>query len=91
MILPSILLLPLITLSVKYIGGSILEDPVFLIVGFLLTVAPPAIQLTQITQINEFFEAEMADLLFWGYVVLSLPVSIVVVSSAIYVLQWAND
>ncbi|CCK69278.1 uncharacterized protein KNAG_0C01640 [Huiozyma naganishii CBS 8797] len=90
MILPSCLLLPIITIAVRFIKVSILDDPIFLVVGFLLTVSPPAIQLTQITQLNEFFEAEMADILFWGYVVLSLPVSIVVVSAAIYVLQWAN-
>lgn len=90
MILPSCFLLPIITIAVKYINVSILDDPIFLIVGFLLTVSPPAIQLTQITQLNEFFEAEMVDILFWGYVVLSLPVSIIVVSGAIYVLQWAN-
>ncbi|KAG0669386.1 hypothetical protein C6P45_003822 [Maudiozyma exigua] len=90
MILPSCFLLPIITMAVKYINVSILDDPIFLVVGFLLTVSPPAIQLTQITQLNEFFEAEMADILFWGYAVLSLPVSIVVVSVSIYVLQWAN-
>ncbi|QLG74802.1 hypothetical protein HG535_0H01290 [Zygotorulaspora mrakii] len=90
MILPSCFLLPVITIAVKYINVSILDDPIFLVVGFLLTVSPPAIQLTQITQLNEFFEAEMSNVLFWGYVVLSLPVSIVVVSAAIYVLQWAN-
>lgn len=90
MILPSCFLLPIIAIAVKYINVSILDDPIFLIVGFLLTVSPPAIQLTQITQINEFFEAEMASILFWGYAVLSLPVSIIVVSAAIYVLQWAN-
>ncbi|CAB4254566.1 similar to Saccharomyces cerevisiae YBR287W Protein of unknown function [Maudiozyma barnettii] len=90
MILPSCFLLPIITIAVKYINVSILDDPIFLVVGFLLTVSPPAIQLTQITQLNEFFEAEMADILFWGYAVLSLPVSILVVSVSMYVLQWAN-
>lgn len=90
MILPSCFLLPIIVIAVKYINVSILDDPIFLVVGFLLTVSPPAIQLTQITQLNEFFEAEMSNILFWGYVVLSLPVSIIVVSAAIYVLQWAN-
>lgn len=90
MVLPSMFLLPIIAAAVKYINVSILDDPIFLVVGFLLTVSPPAIQLTQITQLNEFFEAEMADILFWGYVVLSLPVSIIVVSAAIYVLQWAQ-
>lgn len=90
MVVPSCILLPIIAICVKYINVSILDDPIFLIVGFLLTVSPPAIQLTQITQLNEFFEAEMANILFWGYAVLSLPVSIIVVSGAIYVLQWAD-
>lgn len=90
MILPSCVLLPIIAMTVKYINVSILDDPIFLVVGFLLTVSPPAIQLTQITQLNEFFEAEMANILFWGYAVLSLPVSILVVSAAIYTLQWAE-
>ncbi|EDO19476.1 hypothetical protein Kpol_1018p3 [Vanderwaltozyma polyspora DSM 70294] len=91
LILPSCILLPIITILVKYIKVSILDDPIFLIVGFLLTVSPPAIQLTQITQLNEFFEAEMASVLFWGYVVFSLPVSIIVITAAIYVLQWADS
>lgn len=90
MLLPSCVLLPIIAVTVKYINISILDDPVFLVVGFLLTASPPAIQLTQITQLNEFFEAEMGSILFWGYVVLSLPVSILVVSGAIYTLQWAE-
>lgn len=90
MIIPPLLLLPMIAILVKYIQKSILDDPIFLIVGFILTVSPPAIQLTQITQLNDFFEVEMTDILFWSYVVLSLPVSILTVSVSIYVLQWAN-
>ncbi|AAS53497.1 AFR126Wp [Eremothecium gossypii ATCC 10895] len=90
MIFPSLLLLPLIAACVKFINVSILDDPIFLVVGFILTVAPPAIQLTQITQLNEFFEAEMAGVLFWCYVILALPMSILVVSGAISVLRWAE-
>ncbi|SCV04251.1 LAMI_0H14620g1_1 [Lachancea mirantina] len=91
MILPSCFMLPIIAVCVKYIRVSILDDPIFLVVGFILTVSPPAIQLTQITQLNEFFESEMAGVLFWGYVVLSLPVSITVVSAAMTVLEWARE
>lgn len=90
MVLPSCILLPIIAACVKFINVSILDDPIFLVVGFILTVSPPAIQLTQITQLNEFFEAEMANVLFWGYVVLTLPISIIIVSVAITVLQWAQ-
>ncbi|CDO93572.1 unnamed protein product [Kluyveromyces dobzhanskii CBS 2104] len=90
MVLPSCFILPIIAGCVKFIKVSILDDPIFLVVGFILTVSPPAIQLTQITQLNEFFEAEMANVLFWGYVVLTLPISIIIVSAAIMVLQWAQ-
>lgn len=90
MILPSCILLPIIAVCVKFIKVSILDDPIFLVVGFILTVSPPAIQLTQITQLNEFFEAEMASILFWGYVVLTLPISILIVSASITVLSWAQ-
>lgn len=89
MILPSCILLPIIALAVKYIKVSILDDPIFLVCGFILTISPPAIQLTQITQLNEFFESEMAGVLFWGYAVLSLPISILGVTAAMTVLQWA--
>ncbi|SCV02667.1 LAME_0H03950g1_1 [Lachancea meyersii CBS 8951] len=91
MILPSMVMLPIIALAVKYIKVSILDDPIFLVCGFILTISPPAIQLTQITQLNEFFESEMAGVLFWGYVVLSLPVSIFGVSAAMSVLRWAQE
>ncbi|SCU98347.1 LADA_0H12398g1_1 [Lachancea dasiensis] len=91
MILPSMVMLPIIAIAVKYIKVSILDDPIFLVCGFILTISPPAIQLTQITQLNEFFESEMAGVLFWGYVVLSLPISIFGVSAAMSVLRWAQE
>ena len=66
MILPSAVLLPIIALCVKYIKASILDDPIFLIVAFILTVSPPAIQLSQITQLNNVYQKEMSGVLFWG-------------------------
>lgn len=90
MILPSLILLPIIALSVKYINISILDDPIFLLVAFILTVSPPAIQLSQICQLNEIFEKEMAGVLFWGYVVLTLPTTIGIVVSSLEVLEWAG-
>jgi len=90
MILPCLLLLPLIALTVRYVGISILDDPAFLVSTFILTASPPAIQLSQICQLNQVFEAEMAGVLFWGYVVLSLPAAILIVSIAIEVLEWTN-
>lgn len=89
MILPSIVLLPLIALCVRYIHLSMLDDPIFLIVSFILTIAPPAIQLSQICQLNELYEMEMAGVLFWGYVVLTVPTTIAIVVGALEVLNWA--
>lgn len=91
MILPAIILLPLIALTVKNCKISILTDPAFLLVSFLLTTSPPAIQLTQLTQINEFFEFEIVKVLFWGYVVMTLPMTIAMVSISLTVLEWANQ
>lgn len=90
MILPSLILLPLIALTVRYIGISILDDPAFLVACFILTASPPAIQLSQICQLNQVFEAEMAGVLFWGYLVMSLPSAIIIVVLALEVLDWTN-
>ncbi|WPK23443.1 hypothetical protein PUMCH_000684 [Australozyma saopauloensis] len=89
MIIPSMILLPLIAACVKYINISILDDPIFLLVAFILTVSPPAIQLSQITQLNSIYETEMAGVLFWGYVVLTLPTTILIVVASLEVLKWA--
>ena len=90
MILPSFILLPIIALCVKYIKLSILDDPIFLIVAFILTISPPAIQLSQIVQLNNIYQKEMAGVLFWGYVVLTLPTTIFIVVVSLEVLRWAT-
>lgn len=90
MVLPSFILLPLIAICVKYVGISILDDPIFLIVAFVLTVSPPAIQLSQITQLNGIYQKEMAGVLFWGYVVITLPATIFIVVTSLEVLKWAT-
>ncbi|KAA8915952.1 hypothetical protein TRICI_001869 [Trichomonascus ciferrii] len=90
MILPSIFLLPITAFAVKYIKISILDDPIFLLVAFLLTASPPAIQLSQICQLNQVFEKEMAGVLFWGYAVLTLPSSLAIVISSLKVIEWSG-
>lgn len=90
MVLPSLILLPIIVLSVKYIGLSIMQDPIFLITSFLLITSPPAIQLSQICQLNELYQKEMAGVLFYGYAILTLPVTIIVVVTCIEAMKWAN-
>lgn len=87
---PSMVILPAISLCVKFLKISIFDDPIFLLVAFVLTIAPPAIQLSQICQLNKVFEKEMAGVLFWGYVVVTLPSTIFIVVLTTKVLEWVD-
>ena len=69
MLLPTIIMAPILALAAKYIPISILDDPIFVIVCFLLTGAPSALQLAQICQINGVYMGVMSRLLFQSYVV----------------------
>lgn len=69
MLLPTIVMAPLLALAAKYIPISILDDPIFVIVCFLLTGAPSALQLAQICQINGVYMGAMSRLLFQSYVI----------------------
>lgn len=69
MLLPTVLMAPLLALMAKYVPISILDDPIFVIVCFLLTGAPSALQLAQICQINNVYVGAMSKLLFQSYVV----------------------
>lgn len=88
--LPSVIILPCVALAAKYMSGMfpIVQDPVFLLIAFILTVTPPAIQLSQICQINRVFELEMAGVLFWGYAVAVLPMVVLVVLLASQTIAW---
>lgn len=90
MILPSLIILPIVALCVKYVKISILDDPIFLIVAFILTISPPAIQLSQIIQINNIYQKEMSGVLFWSYVILTFPTTIFIVTASLEVLKWAD-
>lgn len=69
MLLPIIIMGPLLAIAAKYIPVSILDDPIFVVVCFLLTGAPSALQLAQICQINGVYMGAMARLLFQSYVI----------------------
>ncbi|KAI0376108.1 auxin efflux carrier [Hypomontagnella monticulosa] len=69
MLLPTIIMAPILALVAKYVPVSILDDPIFVIVCFLLTGAPSALQLAQICQINEVYEGVMSQILFQSYVI----------------------
>ncbi|KAL7267459.1 hypothetical protein RUND412_009955 [Rhizina undulata] len=89
MVLPFVFIAPILALSAKYLNISILDDPIFVIVCFLLTGAPSALQLAQICQINGVYEGVMARILFWSYVVIILPSTLVLVVTAIKVVEWS--
>ena len=69
MLLPVFIMAPLLAFTAKYVPISILDDPIFVIVCFLLTGAPSALQLAQICQINDVYMGVMSKLLFQAYVI----------------------
>ena len=90
MLLPFIFMAPLLALIAKYVPISILDDPIFVIVCFLITGAPSALQLAQICQINNVYMGAMARLLFQSYVVWILPSTLVLVMCALEVVEWSK-
>jgi predicted permease len=90
MLLPIIFMAPLLALTAKYVPISILDDPIFVIVCFLITGAPSALQLAQICQINNVYMGTMSRLLFQSYVVWILPSTLVLVMCALEVVEWAQ-
>ncbi|PLB48846.1 auxin efflux carrier [Aspergillus steynii IBT 23096] len=90
MLLPTLIMAPLLALVAKYVPVSILDDPIFIIVCFLITGAPSALQLAQICQINNVFVGSMSKILFQSYVVWILPSTLVLVMCALEVVEWAS-
>lgn len=69
MVLPTVVMAPLLAIAAKYIPVSILDDPIFVIVCFLLAGAPSALQLAQICQLNDVYMGAMTMILFHSYVI----------------------
>lgn len=90
MLLPLIIMAPLLAVTAKYVPVSILDDPIFVIVCFLITGAPSALQLAQICQINNVYMGAMSRLLFQSYVVWILPSTLILVMCALEVVEWAQ-
>ncbi|EEY16195.1 auxin Efflux Carrier superfamily [Verticillium alfalfae VaMs.102] len=90
MLLPTLIMAPILAVFAKYVPVSILDDPIFVIVCFLLTGAPSALQLAQICQINEVYEGVMSKILFQSYVIWILPSTLVLVMCALEVVEWAQ-
>ena len=90
MLLPFIIMAPLLAMTAKYVPVSILDDPILVIVCFLITGAPSALQLAQICQINNVYMGTISRLLFQSYVVWILPSTLVLVMCALEVVEWAQ-
>lgn len=87
--LPALVILPTVVLAAKYLTVfPVLKDPMFVLVACILSITPPAVQLSQICSLNKVFEKEMAGILFWGYVVVVLPVVVMTVVLASQVIEW---
>lgn len=69
MLLPTLIMAPILAVFAKYVPVSILDDPIFVVVCFLLVGAPSALQLAQICQINSVYENVMSRVLFQSYVI----------------------
>ena len=83
MVLPTIVMVPLLALIAKKITFSVLGDPVFIVVCFLLSGAPSALQLAQICQFNRVYVSVMSKLLFQSYVVWYVILIIVILASQV--------
>lgn len=90
MVLPTLIMAPILAIIAKCVPVSILDDPIFIVVCFLLIGAPSALQLAQICQINMVFENVMARVLFQSYVIWILPSTLILVMCALEVLEWAK-
>ncbi|KAF2204903.1 auxin efflux carrier superfamily protein-like protein [Delitschia confertaspora ATCC 74209] len=90
MLMPTIIMAPILAIIAKYVPVSILDDPIFVIVCFLLTGAPSALQLAQICQINNVYMGAMARLLFQSYVIWILPSTLILVMLALETVEWAK-
>jgi predicted permease len=81
MILMPCLIIPMMILFIKYGAAysSLATDPVFIVMMIILGCTPTALNLVQITQLNNVFEEEMVRLLFWSYGVVCIPICTFVV------------
>lgn len=91
MLIPTILMAPMLALTAKFVPVSILDDPIFIIVCFLLSGAPTALQLAQICQINNVYMGAMSRILFQSYVVWILPSTLLLVMLALETVEWAQE
>ncbi|KIW81768.1 hypothetical protein Z517_04794 [Fonsecaea pedrosoi CBS 271.37] len=91
MVFPTLLMAPFLALVAKYVPVSIVDDKIFIVVAFLLTGAPSALQLSAITQTNNVYPTVMSNILFQSYVVWILPSTLILVLLALETVEWATN
>lgn len=89
MCLMPFLVVPIVVLFVLYGSrfSTLASDPVFITMMIVLGCTPTAINLVQITQVNNIFEEEMLRMLFWSYGVVCVPACTFVVFLALNVVD----
>ncbi|KAK6369741.1 hypothetical protein LTS17_009191 [Exophiala oligosperma] len=90
MVLPTVVMAPVIALIAKYVPVSIVDDKIFVIVAFLLSGAPVALQIGQITTQNNVYPSLMSRILFQSYVIWILPSTLILVLLALETVEWAT-
>jgi len=91
MVIPTIMSSPILMFVVWHARVGILQDPIFVVVCFLLIGAPTALMLSTICQKNDVYMDTMSKILVHGYVTLILPSTMILVSLAMVTLKWARQ
>ncbi|EXJ93795.1 hypothetical protein A1O1_02188 [Capronia coronata CBS 617.96] len=90
MVFPTVVMAPFVALLAKYAPVSIVDDKIFVIVVYLLSGAPVALQIGQITTTNNVYPDLMSRILFHSYVVWILPSTLILVLLALETVEWAT-
>ncbi|EPY50985.1 auxin family transmembrane transporter [Schizosaccharomyces cryophilus OY26] len=90
MVVVPMVILPAFSLLSYFSEISTVDDPVFVVVIFLLVGSPTAIQLTQICQLNGVFERECAKVLWWSYAIFTPPNSLLLAFASLLVVDWTK-
>ncbi|KAI8393632.1 auxin efflux carrier [Radiomyces spectabilis] len=89
LLLMPLFVIPIVIAFVLYGSrwSTLASDPVFIVMMIVLGCTPTAINLVQITQVNDFCEEEMLRMLFWSYGVICIPVCTFTVFTALSVVD----
>ncbi|CCG84176.1 protein of unknown function [Taphrina deformans PYCC 5710] len=79
MILVPVLLLPILAVLARFAPISVIDDPIFVVVLFLLIGSPTAIQVASMCQLNDVFEDEIAKICWYSYAILTIPTTLILV------------